>query len=78
MSNIILTKSKGYSNQDIRNTVEEGLNTLQIADNFDYNSIIIKPNLCYYWDYSTGQTTDPRVVGSIINWIRQRDEKVKI
>jgi uncharacterized protein (DUF362 family) len=78
MSNIILTKSKGYSNQDISNTVEEGLNTLQIADNFEHNSIIIKPNLCYYWDYSTGQTTDPRVVGSIINWIRQRDDKVKI
>lgn len=29
--------------------------------------IAIKPNLCYYWRSSTGETTDPRVVEAIID-----------
>lgn len=33
-------------------------------------SVVIKPNLCYYWDYSTGQTTDPVFVGALIDVLR--------
>lgn len=36
------------------------------------DSIIIKPNLCYYWDASTGQTTSPQLVGALIEFIRNR------
>jgi len=32
--------------------------------------ILIKPNLCYYWDASTGQTTSPKFVGALIEYIR--------
>jgi uncharacterized protein (DUF362 family) len=35
-------------------------------------NIVIKPNMCYYWDYSTGQTTDPRFVGALIDLIRSK------
>jgi len=28
--------------------------------------------MCYYWDYSTGQTTDPRFVGALIDLIRNQ------
>ena len=35
------------------------------------NSVIIKPNLCYYWDASTGETTDRRVVSAIIDYVRE-------
>lgn len=35
-------------------------------------NVVIKPNLCYYWDYSTGYTTDPKFVGSLIDIIRER------
>jgi uncharacterized protein (DUF362 family) len=35
-------------------------------------SIIIKPNLCYYWDSFTGYTTDPRLVASIIDVLREK------
>lgn len=35
------------------------------------NSVIIKPNLCYYWDASTGETTDKRVVSAIIDYVRE-------
>lgn len=34
--------------------------------------VVIKPNLCYYWTASTGETTDGRVVCSIIKYIRER------
>lgn len=34
------------------------------------NSVIIKPNLCYYWDASTGQTTSPKLVGALIEFLR--------
>ncbi len=41
---------------------------------FDFNKkikkIAIKPNLCYYWKSTTGETTDPRVIESIIDVIR--------
>jgi len=33
--------------------------------------VVIKPNLCYYWDFSTGQTTDPRFVAALIELIRE-------
>jgi uncharacterized protein (DUF362 family) len=32
--------------------------------------LVIKPNLCYYWNYSTGETTDPRVVSAVIDYVR--------
>lgn len=35
------------------------------------NSVVIKPNLCYYFNASTGQTTDPRLVGAVIDYLRE-------
>jgi uncharacterized protein (DUF362 family) len=58
------------------------LNSLDlIRFNFPGNleNVVIKPNMCYYWDYSTGQTTDPRFVGGLIDAIRNKTSpKVKI
>jgi len=51
------------------------LNSLDlIRFSFPYNPerVVIKPNMCYYWDYSTGQTTDPRFVGALIDVIRDK------
>jgi uncharacterized protein (DUF362 family) len=33
--------------------------------------VVIKPNMCYYWDSSTGQTTDPKLVGALIDILRK-------
>jgi len=33
--------------------------------------IVIKPNMCYYWDWSTGQTTDPVFVAALIGLFRE-------
>jgi uncharacterized protein (DUF362 family) len=34
-------------------------------------TVVIKPNLCYYWNSSTGNTTDPKLVAAIIDYVRQ-------
>ena len=42
---------------------------------FDFSkvkTVFIKPNLCYYWNASTGETTDNRVVCSIANYLKQK------
>jgi len=50
------------------------LNSLKLI-NYDFpqnaRKIVIKPNMCYYWDYSTGYTTDPRFVASLIEVLRE-------
>jgi uncharacterized protein (DUF362 family) len=44
-------------------------------------TIAIKVNLCYYWNASTGQTTDPLLVSALIDYLRQTcgpDVRIKI
>jgi len=58
------------SEGDVKETVFEAIE----KTNFEpkkVNSVIIKPNLCYYWDASTGETTDKRVVSAIIDYVRE-------
>ncbi|MFX0095732.1 MAG: DUF362 domain-containing protein [Candidatus Hodarchaeota archaeon] len=38
----------------------------------DAKRIVIKPNMCYYYDYSTGYTTDPKFVGAAIEILREQ------
>ncbi|MHC3128455.1 MAG: DUF362 domain-containing protein [Candidatus Bathyarchaeota archaeon] len=58
------------------------IDSLQLIDYaFPHNArnIVIKPNLCYYWDYTTGCTSDPKFVGSLIDVLREQiSSKVKI
>jgi uncharacterized protein (DUF362 family) len=73
MSKVVLTSTqKNCSNSDVNRAVERAIDLL----NFDFNNkiknVVIKPNLCYYWDYSTGETTDPRIVSAVISYIRKR------
>jgi uncharacterized protein (DUF362 family) len=50
--------------------VEKALDILEYDFGGKIRTVVIKPNLCYYWDYSTGETTDPRVVSAVIDCIR--------
>jgi len=75
LTNIIISRIKNFSNKDINIAVENSLDSLSDKNLSNYESVIIKPNLCYYWDYSTGQTTDPRVVSAVVDWIRKRSTK---
>jgi uncharacterized protein (DUF362 family) len=75
VANVVLTKAIGFTQCEIGEAVSKALDTLNYDLNDKINSVIIKPNLCYYWDYSTGETTDPRVVSAVIDWVRQRTKK---
>ncbi|MGD6808919.1 MAG: DUF362 domain-containing protein [Candidatus Bathyarchaeia archaeon] len=77
MSIVGLTKIQNtIQNQ---NPLKQALNeTLSLIDYKFENSpkkIVIKPNLCYYWDSTTGQTSDPRFVGELIDFLREKISK---
>lgn len=47
----------------------------------DVKNVVIKPNMCYYFHYSTGQTTDPAFIGALVDVLRQvikSDAKISI
>lgn len=54
----------------IESAIKESLDLIDYKIDEKISNIIIKPNMCYYWDYTTGQTTDPRFVEAIINYLR--------
>jgi len=57
---------------DLPESILQSLALIEFKWPLNVNSIIIKPNLCYYWNPSTGQTTDPRIVGAIIDVVREK------
>jgi len=59
-------------NSGITKAIEDSLNLINYEFPKNIQNIVIKPNLCYYWDYSTGQTTDPKFIAALIDLIRAR------
>ena len=60
-----------FSSHEIDSAVEKAIDNL----NYDFsgiNNVVIKPNLCYYWNASTGETTDSRVVCAVIKYVREK------
>ncbi|MCW3996522.1 MAG: DUF362 domain-containing protein [Candidatus Bathyarchaeota archaeon] len=80
MTKVSITQvsNQPFLSSEIDSAVEHALDAL----NYEFagvETIYIKPNLCYYWNASTGETTDGRVVCSIIKYLRKKiGEDVKI
>jgi uncharacterized protein (DUF362 family) len=63
----------------LQQSIQESLDLIQFHFDSGANKIVIKPNLCYYWDSSTGETTDQKLVGALIDVIRKNlNESVDI
>ena len=78
MSNVCLVKVQNYQ---IGKSLDEALNLIAYKFPSKADSVLIKPNLCYYWDAGTGQTTDPKVVEAIIDYVREKygnDVKIRV
>lgn len=77
MAKVVLTslKTKNFSDDDIDKAVERAIDHLDFIFRDGIQNVVIKPNLCYYWDYSTGETTDPRVVSAVIDYVRRKIRK---
>ena len=57
---------------NVKNAIEDSLNLIDYQFEKNIQKIVIKPNMCYYWDYSTGQTTDPKFVAATIKMLREK------
>ena len=69
MSLVIFVKAE---RADMKKAIEKSLNLLDYQFAKGIKEVVIKPNMCYYWDYSTGQTTDPKFVAAVIEIIREK------
>jgi uncharacterized protein (DUF362 family) len=72
MSLVALCKIIGSDVDGLKQSIHDSLNLIHYSFPNDAKNIVIKPNMCYYWDYSTGHTTDPRFVAGLIDLLRER------
>lgn len=71
MSLVSFVKIQENTADSMRQAILESLRMIDYSFKEEIRSIVIKPNLCYYWDYSTGQTTDPKFVAALIDLVRE-------
>jgi uncharacterized protein (DUF362 family) len=57
---------------DIKNAISKAIDLIEYKPKSPVNTVVIKPNLCYYWGPATGETTDPLVVAELIDFVRER------
>ena len=57
---------------NMKKALEDSLDLIDNKFQEGIRKVVIKPNMCYYWDYSTGQTTDPKFVSVIIEILREK------
>jgi uncharacterized protein (DUF362 family) len=72
MSLVSLARIAG---SDFQQAITKSLDLINYKFDDSAARIAIKPNMCYYWDKSTGQTTDPIFVGALIEIIRKQISK---
>lgn len=72
MGSVVSLVRSDFSEKGIKDSISKALDLINFKPKNPLKSVIIKPNLCYYWQAATGCTTDPRVVAGIIDCIRER------
>lgn len=72
LSEIGFSRIQQHTIASASKAIHEALDSIGYTFPRECSSIVIKPNLCYYWDYSTGETTDPRFVAAVIQTVRER------
>lgn len=72
MSLVGFAKVSNNTVDSMRQAILDCLAAINYSFEKEVKNVVIKPNLCYYWDYTTGQTTDPRFTGALIDAIRKK------
>jgi len=72
MSLVSFVKVNHTNHDQLKQAIVDSLNLIHYRPPSKLENIVIKPNMCYYWDYSTGQTTDPRLVAALIEILREK------
>jgi uncharacterized protein (DUF362 family) len=81
MGNIVSIVRASEQTKGINGSISKALNLIRFQLSKTIKSVVIKPNLCYYWDASTGYTTDPKIVSGIIDYLREKcgvDADIKV
>jgi len=69
MSLVSLVKANHYS--QFKTAIEKSIDLIGFSFRSNLQKIAVKPNMCYYWDYSTGETTDPKFVAGLVDFLRE-------
>ena len=72
MSFVSFVKIPKDAEYPMKQAISESLKLINYSFDKSVRKVVIKPNLCYYLDYTTGQTTDPKFVAELIDLIRER------
>lgn len=72
MKSIVSLVKSPYNGVDIKNNLLQVANLAGFKPPSSVNSIALKLNLCYYWNSSTGQTTDPKLVEALIDILKEK------
>jgi len=72
MSLVSFVKAQRGGNHPLKQAILHSLNLIKYQFEKDIQNVVIKPNMCYYWDHTTGQTTDPNFVVALIDAIRDQ------
>ncbi len=72
MSLVSLVKISKDTQSPLKQAISQSLELINYSFDKKAKKIVIKPNLCYYWDCSTGQTTEPKFVSDLIDLLREQ------
>lgn len=72
MSLLSLVHTKKSDMNSIKNAISKSINLINFNLKKNPEKVIIKPNMCYYFDPSTGQVTDPKFISALIDILRER------
>jgi uncharacterized protein (DUF362 family) len=56
---------------DLVGSIERAVDLIGFKPERKVKTVTIKPNLNYYWEAATGSTTDPRIVGALVDYVRK-------
>jgi len=63
---------EAHNRSDLVQAISRSLDLIKYQFAEEVENVVIKPNMCYYWDYSTGETTDPAFVAALVDVIRSK------
>ena len=81
MQNYVSLVKSSDKGADIKRSLSETLDLIGFKPKASVSTVAVKVNLCYYWNASTGFTTDLRLVEALIDHLREtygNDIEIKI
>jgi len=72
LSLVSFVRAQSAEPELLKKAIVESLELIKFDFGKKAKKIVIKPNMCYYYHPSTGEVTDPRFVGALIDVFREK------